>query len=305
MVGKLKRFFSHGRSRYSRVEYVAGERKGPLIWVIFIFIIWFLLAIGWGYRVHHLEKEFYEIQQDVNTMNLHTQSTTQSEYVQTIDFLENELTKYREFVEQQQEFLVWLVGLIGAGLTGLLALFEIKGRKDISNIIHERYEKQVQEEMTKFIGGQDKVNYLNSSIKKEEQAKKKKILFVLQRKTENERLKEAYEVLEDQQYDVNKKLIEGSIEDQTIEKWIQVYDIIIYQVDKTEYKPSDSNAKSDPDVNYARISEKCNRECVYGVLYCESNRGLDFELLGSKFYISSANQAATLMERILNLLYFL
>ena len=44
---------------------------------------------------------------------------------------------------------------------------------------------------------------------------------------------------------------------------------------------------------------------MYGVLYCESNGGLDFELLGSKFYISSANQAATLMERILNLLYFL
>lgn len=301
MGRKLKRFFLHDRSRRSHVEYVASERKGPLIWVIFIFIIWFLLALCWGYRVHHLEKEFYEIQQDVNTMNLHNQSATQSEYTQTIDFLENELAKYREFVEKQQEFLVWLVGLIGAGLTGLLALFEIKSRKDISNIIHEQYEKQVQEEITTFIGGQDKVNYLNSSIKKEEQAKKKKILFVLQRRKENERLEEAYEVLKDQQYDVTKERIVGQVKEETIEDWIQMYEIIIYQVDEREYK----SVNSDPKVNYARISEKCNSESVYGILYCEKNYELNFELLDSKFYISSANLGTTLMERVLNLLYFL
>jgi len=113
-----------------------------------------------------------ELEKNIHTQNLHYQPESQSEYTQTIDFLENEIAKYREHVENQQDYLIKMVNLIGVILTALFGFLGIKGRKDISKIIQEQYADQVETEMMNFIGGNDKKKYLDKCIKKEESVMK-------------------------------------------------------------------------------------------------------------------------------------
>lgn len=75
--------------------------------VVMTIIICAIFIFG-SCEFYHIGRVLSELQRDVNTMNIHSDSTTQTEYIQTIDFLENEIAKYREFMEKQQEFLIWV-----------------------------------------------------------------------------------------------------------------------------------------------------------------------------------------------------
>lgn len=269
--------------------------------VIAVFLVVFIIFV-FSFKVYDIEQNVKHLQQDINLMNLHSQSVTQSEYTQAIDFLENEIIKYREFVEKQQDYLILLIGLIGTALTGMFAFFEIRGRKDISNIIREQYTNQAQEEIAKFIGGQNKITYLISCIEKEEQAKNKKIIFLMQHKV-NKNLVKVYKILKSQhQYQIKKKRISGMFTDRDINHWVDENDIIIYQVDELEFKRN--GFVPDEQVAYARLSKECNNKKVYCILYCAKNNVLEPSLYNSYFYISNANYGLTVMERIFNLLYF-
>lgn len=275
------------------------KKTNPITAILLVILCCLLIANF--YMFYHINQMYQEFEKNIHTQNLHYQSESQSEYTQTIDFLENEIAKYREHVEKQQDYLIKMVSLIGVILTALFGFFEIKGRKDISKIIQEQYEDQVESEMMKFIGGNGKKKYLDKCIKKEESAKRKKILFLLQQK-ESESLIEVYDILENQQYQVEKVRVRERVKDRQIDSWVEEYDIIVYQVAETE--SSQQGSDSDKNVNYGRIAEKCNEEKVYGIFYCEKNVRLDPKLYHSYFYISAANYGLTVMERIINLSNF-
>ncbi|MCI8535529.1 MAG: hypothetical protein HFG68_08135 [Hungatella sp.] len=273
--------------------------KNPFLYLV-LFIFFYLVVFFLYYKFYYIDQTLSELQSNVNIMNSHNNSTTQTEYMQTIDFLENEITKYREFVEKQQNFLIQLIGIFGAVLTGLFAFFKIEGAKDISNIIQEQYTNQVQNEIAHFIGGQDKTTYLIDCIEREKQAKNKKILFLFQN-NESKNLMEVYSILKDQKYQVKERKIRGTIVDKEIHRWTNENDIIIYQVDESEF----ITPEFDPDetVTYARIATECNNKKVYSILYCENNTALKRSLYNSYFYISNANYGLTAMEHIFYLLY--
>lgn len=275
------------------------KRTNPMTAILLVILCCMLIIIS--YMFYHIDQMYQEFEKNIHTQNLHYQPESQSEYTQTIDFLENEIAKYREFVEKQQDYLIKMVNLTGVILTALFAFFEIKGRKDISKIIQERYADQVETEMMDFIGGNHKKKYLDKCINKEEAAKRKRILFLLQQK-ESKNLIEVYDILENQQYQVEKVRVSEKVKDRQINSWVEEYDIIIYQVAETE--SSQQGPDSDKNVTYARIAEKCNEEKVYGIFYCEKNVRLDPKLYNSYFYISAANYGLTVMERIVNLLNF-
>lgn len=278
------------------------KSKKSYKFISFILPIFFCCAVIFcAYEFYHMEQEICELRKDVKIVNLHSDSTTQTEYAQTIDFMENEFAKYRGFIEKQQDFLIWLVGIIGAALTGLFTFFQIKGRKDIEHIIREQYTSQVQEEMGRFIGGQDQIIYLKNCIEKEERAKNKEILFVFQN-TESESLMRVYELLEEQRYQVKKKKLRKPIIEREINRWTDENDIIVYQVDKSEFKSDD--VKIDESVAYARLSKECDNKNVYSILYCENNTALERSLYKSSFYTSNANYGLTVIEQIFYLLYF-
>ena len=248
---------------------LAMKKLSNTLTVTLPIILCCLLIIS--YQFYHINQMYQEFEKNIHTQNLHYQSETQTEYTQTIDFLENEIAKYREFVERQQDYLIKLVNLIGIILTALFGFFEIRGRKDISNIIQEQYASQVKSEMSKFIGGEDKKKYLDKCIEKEEDAKNKKILFLLQHKG-SKNLIEVYNILENQQYQVEKIKVSEKVKDREINSWVEKYGIIIYQVAETEWRQPEF--EPDESVTYARIAKKCNENKVYGILHCEKYNGL-------------------------------
>lgn len=275
------------------------KKTNPITAILLIILCCLLIIIS--YMFYYINQMYQEFEKDIHTQNLHYQLESPTEYTQTIDFLENEIAKYREYVEKQQDYLIKMVSMIGVILTALFGFFEIRGRKDISNIIQEQYANQVEEEMSKFIGGPIKKEYLDKCIKKEESAKRKKILFLLQQKESNN-LIEVYDILENQQYQVEKIKVNGKVKNREINSWVEEYNIIIYQVAEAEYRQQ--GFEPDESVTYARIAKRCNEDKVYGILYCEKNGGLKPELYNPYFYISAANYGLTLMERIVNLLNF-
>lgn len=274
------------------------KKKTNLITPILLIILCCLLIII-SYMCYHINQMYQEFEKNIHTQNLHYQSESQTEYTQTIDFLENEIAKYREFVEKQQDYLIKIVSMIGVILTALFGFFEIKGRKDIENMIQEQYTDQVETEISKFIGGNENKKYLDKCIKKEHDAKNKKILFLLQQ-SESKNLIEVYDILKNQQYQVEKKKVRGNVKNREIDNLVEEYDIIVYQVDEKEYKQQ--GVDPDENVAYARIADRCNNNRVYGILYCDRFGGLEPNLYNQYFYISAANYGLTVMERIVNLL---
>ena len=100
------------------------KKKTNLITPILLIILCCLLIII-SYMCYHIDQMYQEFEKNIHTQNLHYQSESQTEYTQTIDFLENEIAKYREFVEKQQDYLIKIVSMIGVILTALFGFFEI------------------------------------------------------------------------------------------------------------------------------------------------------------------------------------
>lgn len=276
------------------------ERSNQFYILIAVNCIFLAFVVVNIYKISRLEQKYAELQQDVHTMNLHYNTATESEYTQSIDFLENEMVKYREFIERQQDYLVWLVGLLGVGVTGLITLFEIKGRSDISRIIQEKYTGQFEEEMCNFVGGHDEVGFLRDCIEKEGQAKKRKLLFLFQDEG-NKNLEMVYNILKNQ-FEIRRQIVIDKVTDKEVECWTEENAILVYQVHKDEFKTQ--TYKPDENTAYVRIAKKCNEKKVFCVLYCEDNRALERSLYESCFYVNNANYGLTLMERLFNLLYF-
>lgn len=265
--------------------------------VCLIFCILFYL----GYKIYHMEKSIFDLQQDLNTINRDSGAVADTEYTQVINFLENEIVKFTEFVENQQAFLVQLIGIIGAFAIGLLTFLGIKGKEDISNIIQKKYANQVENELSSIIGGEDRIAYLKSCVDRQKKAESKKILFIFQEK-EYEELMKVYRELKDGGFQVKKRSIDREVRDKEIGSWVRENDIIIYQVDDSEI--AQDNDQLDENVTYARLARECNSKKAYGILYCKAHNGLVRKWYDSYFYISAANYGLTVMERIYNLLYF-
>lgn len=73
----------------------------------------------------------------LNNKNQAAGSIEQTEYMKAIEYLETETTKYRGFVEKQQDYLVWLIGLVGTGFLAFLGFWGIENRKKYLNYLRK------------------------------------------------------------------------------------------------------------------------------------------------------------------------
>ena len=147
-------------------------------------IIFFLsfVTTSYGYfnmrfmneNIEDLENRITEIEMQ---MEMSEKPVDQAEYLKTIEFLESETTKYRGFIQEQQNYLIWLFGVTATVFLTLMAFLGIESRKKISDIFQKQYAEMVDAEINDFIGGKGQKEYLMRCIKKERKAKKKKILF--------------------------------------------------------------------------------------------------------------------------------
>ena len=282
-------------------------------------IIFFLLFVitSYGYskmrpvneKIQGLEERITKVE---TQMKQSEGPTDQTEYLKTIEFLEKETTKYRGFIQEQQNYLIWLFGVAAAVFLTLMAFLGIESRKKISDIFQKQYAEMVDDEINNFIGGKEQKEYLMRCIRKERDAKKKKILFLKQRESDPN-LERIYEFLKDHEYNVQQKKIKNSMKKETIGKIIKGYNVVIYQVDESECERDKSkgvpeqsqcgvNKETGEEKNYVKISNQCNEQRIYGIFY--SVNRIDLTKCNSCFYVSTANFGATLLDRINSILYF-
>lgn len=285
--------------------------------IIILFI--FCVTVLFGYfKIKSMNRRIQESEAKIAEMEIQIQpsseNTDQTEYMKAVEFLENETAKYREFIQEQQEYLIWLLGVVGAAFLALMAFLGFESRKNISDMFQEQYVKLVKDEITGFIGGVGREEYLIRCIEKEEQAKKKKILFLKQKK-KDEDFEKIYDFLEKQEYCVEEEVIKECAEEKKINRLIKKYNVVIYQVGQSEYEKdtrvnrqaagiTNTEMGVNEEKNYEKIARKCNENGIYGIFYCVGGKRINLEKCNFPFYVSSVNFGATLLERINSVLYF-
>lgn len=283
---------------------------------IIIFFISFVTTSYGYFKIRPMNEKIQGLEERITKIETQMKQSAkpaeQTEYLKTIEFLETETTKYRGFIQEQQNYLIWLFGVAAAVFLTLMAFLGIESRKKISDIFQKQYAEMVDDEINNFIGGKEQKEYLMRCIRKEREAKKKKILFLKQRESDPN-LERIYEFLKDHEYNVQQKKIKNSMKKETIGKIIKGYNVVIYQVDESECERDKSkgvpeqsqcgvNKETGEEKNYVKISNQCNEQRIYGIFY--SVNRIDLTKCNSCFYVSTANFGATLLDRINSILYF-
>lgn len=281
-----------------------SDKKSDRMMIGFLIILTLFFVstlIGW-YGLNHIKTEVSSIKADIENLKRQTPSPSapeQTEYIKAIEFMQTETEKYREFVQQQQEFVIWLLGLIAAGFAALLTFWGIKSKKDIANVFRNEYKILANDEITRFIGGQRKIQYLAKSIQKEESARNKKILFLLQSDAD-ENLCRICDSLRTQRYQSDFKTINGILSNSDIQSILNGCDLVIYQVSSFEFLEA-GNPKE--DLNFVKIAKTCNDDNVFCILYCPKR--IKTEFCDLSFFVNTANYGSTALERIHNILYYM
>lgn len=138
----------------------------------------------------------------------------------------------------QQQFIILLLGLIGTGLIALTTFFGLNSKKEISKIINNEYKDQVNNEIEDIIGGHNKIQYLEKSIQKEEVARSKKILFLLQEESDKS-LKRICSSLRTQGYSADERTISTILSNGDIRSILDGYNLVIYEVSSLEFENAD------------------------------------------------------------------
>lgn len=242
-----------------------------------------------------------------NNSKIVSSSASEAQYLETIEFMKTETETHRTFIEQQQQFLLWVIAIVGSLGIGILGFLGLKSKHDVENIIREKYYSDIEEKFEHLIGGSQNSLYLNSCIEKEKKAKKKKILLLSQPGSKTFEQVEEYLSLKGIGFIPDKTSV--NISDDSFIQKIKKYDIVIYVALKCEYKdPKDEDGKKlsteerdaiQTDPLYKKIAELCGSKNISLIIYsAEHLLKSDFGLLGS-----IANAPITLLERISTLLY--
>lgn len=299
-------------SSFSKINgnYIINKKRGgnvkkkffsfiSISFMISIFVFFVLILYGL-FQVHEVSKEITIIKYDIEQLKQEqspTHTITQTEYLKTIEFMKNETEKFRSFIEDQQDFLVWLIGIIGTGFVALMTLLGIKSRKEISQTLKEEYDVKFKDEVASIIGEQKQVRFLDKCVKRERNAMETEILFIFQEEN-NDNLVKIYKFLEQQGYQVD-KVNTGRME--KLCRKIKQYRMIIYQVGEEEYQKAEIDLAKEEIINSSKLAQICDENEIFCTLYCTQR--LNGEL--NSLYVNKANFASTVLERIYSILYLI
>lgn len=255
-------------------------------------LVLILIGVYWVHtstqKYRSLESELSQLKQ-VSQNNQISNKTT-NDYIRTIEFMEKETEKHREFIEQQRLYLIWIIAAIGTIGTALTAYLGIKSRDDVNNLIKSQYEVAIKESLNDYIGGQPKHKYLQNCIDKNYAAKNKKILFIMKESDQNINFNKLMNHLDNEGYSVER---ENKSNKELILDRINTYDIIVHEVSVNEANDSDGFV--------TKLSKKCNSEKIYCIHFFAGHMSASE---ARKDYSTIANTIVTILERLNNLLYF-
>ena len=245
-----------------------------------------------------------ELEHQISQITTQQQAGMDSPTEQTVAFLESELQRHREFIQDQENHLIWLVSAVGALAIFLLSITGLSNRREIKNTIEENYKQEVNWQIDKMIGGENNRIYLENAVQNEKDAKQKKVLFVYESDNE-ENAKDRYskkileytqDELEDLEFNVSRKIKGHDFTKENLEKIIKKYDVIVYEVGAEE----DNDKKGTP--LYVSFFEACDQFHKYGVMYYDKGRLTNFDTK-ARLYTSTVNMRLTLRQQIFSILY--
>jgi len=194
-------------------------------------------------------------------------STEITEYTKTIDFL-----------KEEQQTLIWMLGLILTGAIGVLAFLGVKTRKDVENIVRERYEVEFN-------------NRLAGNIEKEKFAKQKPILFIYQK--EDNKLLSTINFYRTNGYSVKAIPTDDLPKDKVlIKNKLGVAKIVVYQ------------AKEDNDKECISISAVCEDTKMDCIHFCADISAPPEIRKDFGEHSTTVNYPSKLRESLFSLLYF-
>jgi hypothetical protein len=202
-----------------------------------------------------------------------SETAPQAETDRTIEFLQGEMSKHREFIESERSFLVWMLGVIISIGGIILGFFGFKTKKDVEGMVKTRYNDTinliVQDRVDALIDGQKNKRYLDKSLKAEKHAASKSICFIEQKGSGAfDKVLPVFKKFFGEDSSVQNKVVKATDElltsDNNLSTLVNAYDIIIFEVPKSE----DGKDEKNPDFLYRKLDAACSNTNTQCILYC-------------------------------------
>ncbi|CVI71725.1 hypothetical protein NDGK_02305 [Clostridiales bacterium CHKCI001] len=247
-----------------------------------------------------------------------------------LSYMESEMANYREFIQREREYLMWLLGVLIGGIIMLLGFFGWSTKKEIKESVKEIFQKKaediIEKKMIEYISDpnnengstQKRLEYLRNAVTREENHQKMRIKFFTQKeKLKGEQvLKDARELLSNKGLNIQKEekidfgqLIQKSDDEikRYFNKFFNECDILVYEVNYLEEleESSNSDSSSNREIRaiYKIISELAEKD-HYCIFYVPTPSGIGRKplVLNSSVYCAIANTGIPLIQQILTLL---
>ena len=179
--------------------------------------------------------------------------------------LAEQLKSHQDFVERERETLIWMLGIIVTIAGGIFAFIGIKSKTDVEEIIEGIYENQISDQLDTLLNrkleGKENVNYLVKMVAAEKVARKKSVIFLLQKNSKLEKVLEKYRGF----LDVDPKvetLSSAQIAEERIARILEDYEIVIYEARTESCENSNGNPGRIADGTSEGNAKNINKYCI-------------------------------------------
>lgn len=223
----------------------------------------------------------------------------------TLDFLQTETEQHRTFIEQQQQLLLWLVGVILALATGLIGFLGWKSKDDVDRLIREKYDGEIARQLERSFGSTfdaklkktigdevnegEKLKFLQESVKRISYMHEKTVLFVTQDEKSSwnaiRHWLNIYGICKTEQVFKDSTDIRQQIES------MRLASIVAYEVEQGD------------NTKYLDIAAACSNQRNECILLCANGKQVDLTKLDAR-YTTTVNFPSKLRETLYTLLSF-
>ena len=233
---------------------------------------------------------------------------------QYLTFLQAQTTEHQTFIERERQFLIWMLTVIIAGAGVLLSFFGLKRKKNIEELCEAVYKSNIdrivsetaassfETELSKKLGGEKRVQYLQYAVEKEKSAKNKMVCFI-QRDNSlafEKAIEKTREFFADNHKDhisvinYTDELLDGLPDDSSSAE-LKMADIVIYEV------PAEEGGNKKTGMRYQGLDKYCEIKEKSCLLFCPNNIRINLDELS--LASASVNYLNTLFFNIKERLY--
>lgn len=257
------------------------------------------------------EIKISELRKEIDKINSTSKEKQKkvSEYEELINYLESEMSKHREFIEDERQFLIWLMAVIGAVSLVILGFVGLSNRKEIEDTVNrtidgfskEAFERKLEELLEEDLNlkhSYAKVDYLKDAVDRQKRIRETNIVIFYQEDQNLAVLRDCKQLFDKQctVIEHSSKMITDTGNDFNIKTLLPDGKcIVVYEVNKKEFKDDSNNrinnsnnnnnnnttqtdnesqnqTPQDYEYEYEKVYKNCSKHNIYCILYTGSGR---------------------------------